>query len=202
MTVIALSKTKEKIMAQVIEYIQNGIDVSKRSMADIAKEVGIGKSTMYEYFTSKEALIEEAYISLIHIAKEYLFEYKDMVDFESAFKEQMSVNIDFMKETLEFMEVVLRHQQALKNADSNKKIKSHITALQKEMDAEMSMIFKMGVKEGYYTNEELSDHHTKYILKALIGGLTHNYCTNQIPMTKDEFLDFLFESTLKNIQKK
>ena len=51
-----MSTTKEKIIDTVTQLLSNNVGFDEISMSSLAMEVGIGKSTIYEYFTSKVEL--------------------------------------------------------------------------------------------------------------------------------------------------
>ena len=61
--------TKNKILDCTIEMLKAG-DIDTISMSKIASSANIGKSTIYEYFSSKEELVKEALKRVIDIALE------------------------------------------------------------------------------------------------------------------------------------
>jgi len=52
------SRRSEILMAARQEFVEKGLEAA--SMAEIARRAGVGKSTIYEYFPSKDKLLEEA----------------------------------------------------------------------------------------------------------------------------------------------
>lgn len=54
----------EKILASAIQVFYKK-SIAKTRMIDIASQAGIGKSTIYEYFTSKRQLIRDAFSYLV-----------------------------------------------------------------------------------------------------------------------------------------
>ncbi|MEG2512456.1 MAG: helix-turn-helix domain-containing protein [Acetivibrio sp.] len=77
-------KEEEKIPSKVVAIFESlirlrdsGSDLSKIKVADIAKEAGIGKGTIYEYFSSKEEII----------MKSVVFEYcKEFITLQTVMK--------------------------------------------------------------------------------------------------------------------
>ena len=58
-----MSKIRDERKAAILlaarsEFCEKGLDAA--SMAEIARRAGIGKSTIYEYFTSKDELLQQA----------------------------------------------------------------------------------------------------------------------------------------------
>ncbi len=56
------TKREEAILSGIIELICSGMDVYSMKVSDIAKAAGMGKGTVYEYFSSKEEMITKALI--------------------------------------------------------------------------------------------------------------------------------------------
>ena len=61
--------TKDKILDCTIEMLKGG-DIDTISMSKIASNANIGKSTIYEYFPSKEDLVKTALKRVVDIALE------------------------------------------------------------------------------------------------------------------------------------
>lgn len=57
-----ISKKETLLYESVIYLLQQGENISEIRVADIAKEAGIGKGTVYEYVSSKEELIANAFL--------------------------------------------------------------------------------------------------------------------------------------------
>ena len=53
---------KKSILYATIKLLNSGIQSHKLKVSDIALEAGVGKGTVYEYFSSKEDLVKEAII--------------------------------------------------------------------------------------------------------------------------------------------
>ena len=64
--------------AAVEVFASKGFDRAK--MDDVAREAGVGKGTLYEYYSDKEALLEESFDLLMGV---YLRELKDEVRHDS-----------------------------------------------------------------------------------------------------------------------
>ena len=59
-----MASTKDKIIEIVIELLKNNVSFDDISMNKVAENVGIGKSTIYEYFESKNDLLSSATLRL------------------------------------------------------------------------------------------------------------------------------------------
>ena len=56
---------KDEILDAVIEIFQNRGIQANFTISELARNVDIGKSTIYEYFTTKEEIITEAIFKVI-----------------------------------------------------------------------------------------------------------------------------------------
>jgi AcrR family transcriptional regulator len=77
-----MQTTRDKILDATISYIKQEPNLSQVSISDIAAKADIGKSTVYEYFENKHALIEEAYSYLLDKYQNILL--KKMVLFKTS----------------------------------------------------------------------------------------------------------------------
>lgn len=70
-------KYKEKeltIMRALLSLISNGASISEIKASDIAREAGLGKGTLYNYFASKEDIFAKTIIYSIHTQLFAIFE--------------------------------------------------------------------------------------------------------------------------------
>lgn len=78
---------KTAIKQVILDAIRNDEDLSKLSMAQISSRSSIPKSTIYEYYKSKNALLDEIFFDVVH---DYILEIKSLpiesLDFEHSFK--------------------------------------------------------------------------------------------------------------------
>ena len=51
------TKKEQQIFQGVLQLIQQGVDLHTVKVQDIATAAGIGKGTLYEYFSSKDEII-------------------------------------------------------------------------------------------------------------------------------------------------
>ena len=58
---------KENLYQSVLQLLEQGNDIHDIKVSDIARAAGMGKGTVYEYFTSREELIARAVLYAIHL---------------------------------------------------------------------------------------------------------------------------------------
>ena len=67
--------TKDKIVDTVIELLQQNVKYEEISMTMVAEKVGIGKSTIYDYFNTKSELLIVSVYKYINILEQDLLSF-------------------------------------------------------------------------------------------------------------------------------
>ncbi|HHU55777.1 MAG TPA: TetR/AcrR family transcriptional regulator [Acholeplasmataceae bacterium] len=185
--------TKNKIIDVIIDYIKAGVNLDIISMQKIANEVGIGKSTLYEYFQSKQDLIEHVYIYLINHYHERLQAIDYLNNFETILKNQIKLIIEVMDEAKTIMEAILQNTSNF--VDNNKLVIKEIEKVNRSMEKQFFSILELGYKEQIISNKYL-DISSQYIVKGLIGSLSAQYVSGNTHFTEEEVIDFIYKSLL------
>ncbi len=81
------------IMDGVISLIRSGNKVAKITSSEIASAAGVGKGTIYEYFSSKEEIISQTFLYSIN---NQINEFERQVASKSGFHEKFSAIVDAM----------------------------------------------------------------------------------------------------------
>lgn len=74
-----LSPKKEALYAAVVDFINEGADMNKLTVSEIASKAGIGKGTVYEYFDNKEELISSAILYNINICNQEILSRMNVI---------------------------------------------------------------------------------------------------------------------------
>lgn len=188
-----MRKTKDIIFDVAIDFIKQGKDLESISLLEIAQAAGIGKSTVYEHFSSKEALIEATYLHLINEYHLMLINDTHSDNFEGSLKGQIKAIIKVMQDAKMIMEAILENPRYV--SIKNEKINDEIYKVQASMENKMTMIFILGYKEGIIS-EKYKDEKSGYIIKALITSLSIQYVHGNIKMSEKEIIDFIYESVI------
>lgn len=102
----------------VMTLLREGRPVHELKVADITESAGIGKSTAYEYFTSKEEIIREA---LAYHLRENFRRFAAYVFSTGTFRDMIRNALDHMEESLDgqstgiFFMVLMEHRMQLDN---------------------------------------------------------------------------------------
>ncbi|MFA5542526.1 MAG: TetR/AcrR family transcriptional regulator [Bacilli bacterium] len=185
-----MSLTKNKIIEVVTNYIKSADNIEKISIKKIAEEAGIGKSTVYEHFKSKEELIDEAYISLIDYYQDIL--KKDIIgyNFEESLKNQIGRVISVMSDAKLIMEAIFQNN-SIPALRCN--VLEKIESVNIDFQEQFSVFLNMGINEGVIS-KSLITKNSKYIIKALMSSLSMQYVSGTTDLNNDEIIDLIYDS--------
>lgn len=90
-----VSEKIKPIYEAVIELLNDGMTLPEIKVSDISKKAGIGKGTVYEYFTSKDEVITQALIYYVSVKLEDL---EGVLEGKSTFREKCEEILVWMDE--------------------------------------------------------------------------------------------------------
>ena len=165
MTSIRERRREEIIKAAILVFGKNNFHKTK--MVDIANQVKIGKSTIYEYFDSKIDLFEQM---LMYIANDYYKFMKSEVGKHDTSKDKLiaftTYHGEFMKNHLELVESAMMDTNLI-----SEKIGKQILSKKEEVFNLLEDI----LIEGVNSEELLEGLDTQLAACAVIGSINHSY---------------------------
>ena len=188
---------KEKLLNTLVTYIKNGVDLQSIALSKIAQDAEIGKSTVYEYFESKEQMIVETYRFLLKHYESILLQDIQAMDFKGALFEELSHTLIVLKDARSLMEAIMKvpyHEIRLDQA-----LKDEINAIQKAMEQRFANIMYLGAVEGVFPYRETRKE-TPYVIRALITGLMFQYINGEMEYTEDELLELIYQEIVRVIK--
>ena len=117
------------IYEAVISLINEGISIPEIKVSDISKRAGIGKGTVYEYFSTKEQVIAEALLYSVQVELEVL---SQTLESKPSFREKYEEIIRWL-DNMNISEVVLVSIFKLTH-DSNEMMPSMKREMMEQMD--------------------------------------------------------------------
>jgi len=189
---------KDKLFQTLVDYVKRGEDLGQIALSKIARDAEIGKSTVYEYFSSKNEMIVETYRYLLKHYESILLQDLHVMDFKGALYEELRRTMLVMKDARSVMEVIMNqpHHQSLR---IDLKLKPEIQAIQEAMEKRFANIMYLGVVEGIFPMRE-SKKTTTYVIRALITGLMFQFINDELDLSEDELLNLIFEEIVRVVQ--
>jgi len=169
--------TKEEKKLEILRaagrvFFRHGFERSK--MDDVAKEAGIGKGTVYEYFTSKEQLFEETVAYNYRILLEGL--KKAIVPGENI-REKLTAFARFVVE-------MFREYSRIFGLTANSSILAReLGAIMIEFNLRVQDILSGEIKEAVSRGEVRADLDPE-LISSIVMGSVHQYCSRQVRICK------------------
>ncbi|MFA7376999.1 MAG: TetR/AcrR family transcriptional regulator [Acholeplasmataceae bacterium] len=186
-------QTKDKIIEVVVNHIKDGSNLSELSLNQIAKEARIGKSTVYEYFKSKDEMISNTYLYLLDTYEGILLTDLIEGDFNEQMRFQLSLILKVMRDAKQLMDAIMN--QSIKEVPFLSRVhEERIKVIQVNMTDRFNQIFEKGMLENQIMVPK-KEH--KYVVQALISGLILQQANNDMKMNDEEALEFTLEQLKK-----
>jgi AcrR family transcriptional regulator len=190
LTQAELQQRRQEIAEKaVMLFVDKGFN--ETSMRQIAKAVGMGKSTLYDYFDSKDDIvvyvIQEHLTVLIQRANAIIAEEGNAADHLSRI---MRMHLAFLLENKAFYLRLLTEAQRLK-VESQQRIQVHRYAYQ---DLVKSLI-EVGIQQGCFRPVDAT-----MSMKTLISMMTPVVYTSRPNGTPEEMLEAGMDLILKGLQ--
>ena len=193
-----MQTAKDKLLNTLVSHIKKGEDLKNISLSKIAQEAEIGKSTVYEYFESKDEMIVETYRYLLKHYEQILLQDLEHMDFKGALFEELSRTLIVLKDARSLMETIMNaphhHDVRIDIA-----LKDEINEIQKAMEQRFSNIMYLGAVEGVFPYRE-PRRETPFVMRALISGLLFQFINGETPFTEDEILEVIYQEIVRLVK--
>lgn len=188
---------RDEILDAVISKFQEEGFSTDLTISQIAKSVDIGKSTIYEYFKTKDDVFKEALFKISKDNIEEVINLKGIEEmcFEEAFKTQLSMILDvscksrliyqvFSKDFIHRMPVSIKEDLKQKMEDTREIIEQRFT-----------LIFIKGVQENLLSITR--DPLNTMVFSSLIVGAILRYSGSDQLIPLNQFVDKIYNTILK-----
>ncbi len=193
-------RKKEIALVALDLFAEKGLDAT--SISEIAKLAGIGKGTVYEYFSSKEELILTAFIAWMEemMGSELADMFVSIEDAEERFRFAVQAIMEpfisddrVVKITLLMFQVMLK-EDALLHAKQTQQLFRSMRKL-------LSDLLLEGVAQGVFKPEIARDVEKITInLFAYLDGIAVHYFVNRTDFDLREQVNFYLEQLLNDIR--
>ncbi len=192
------SNTKTKILETVIDIIKNDPRGQNWTLSNIAKRVGIAKSTIYEYFSSKQELTYEATMFLLNRYQEQFLSLKiENLSFIEALKQNINHTIETLQEAKSLFQFMIGDLVDSGEENYDKKIEDFIKSIHCKLQKRFEEILKKATTEKITTKK--IDFQTQIVISGMIIGNVAQYIHHTFDMDKDSMIELLCQNTIKII---
>lgn len=159
--------TKDKIVDTVIELLKQNVKYEEISMTMVAEKVGIGKSTIYDYFNTKSELLIVSVYKYINILEQDLLDFNlNEYNFHDAFIEQLNKFLN-NNITPDFALAFITDNKTLFTDDLNK-VGLYLNNIQNKISNRFIDIYQKGIEEKIIKINNTEN--IEYLLNSMILG--------------------------------
>lgn len=165
----------------VISIIENGENYGEISVEELAKRSGIGKGTIYEYFSSKEDIYNS---TLSKIIDEFAISMKATVkeSFDESFNAFFDFFMEFSKKCESLLNAVVRDCNA-KGEFKPQILEKEMTELQELFVNVFDSILRQGIDEKILTKRD-KDIEKFFYTGAIMSILSNGFYRDKIDFTE------------------
>ena len=182
-------QTKNKILDCTIEMLKSG-DMDTLSMSKIASKAEIGKSTIYEYFPSKEELVKSALKREIDISLDEFLSVKMGETLYDSYYAHLKKGLEIAEDAIQLVGYPSTNNISFLNKEE---IEEMVSGALLPVFERLVEIYNQGVEEKTITPKR--DFSAKlYVLAAFFKGMLLEKYKHKIP--EEEFISDLYENLL------
>ena len=188
---------KEQIIESVISKFKRDGFSTDLTITEIAKSVDIGKSTVYEYFKSKDDVIKEALLRMSDNNTDRIIKIEDIenMKFEEAFKIQLKVLFKIASESRMMFEVFSKDFQNQLPPAIQGELMIKMQEVKVLVEQRFILIMIKGVTEGLIKVDE--DPLSINVISGLVVGSMLRFSDSETDLDLEKFVDKVYEALLK-----
>jgi len=185
-----MQSTRNKILLATVGFIKDDSNYEQLTLSKIALAANIGKSTVYDYFKSKEELFEETSLFLLSYYDEIVFQDLTNNNFSQSFHEQVKRLIFVVRDARIITDAVFNHHSENITTINSKKIETRIDEFQEKLNLRFQEIFMLAVNENIIYNQN-KEKYKKHVILAIISGLLYQHVNNKIDIEENELISLI-----------
>lgn len=189
-----METTKEKILSVTINLLKDSTNYGEITLNKVALSANIGKSTIYDYFKSKEELLEETILYLLKKYDQILFNDFKNCEFNCMFYDQLKRVINVCNDARIIAETLFNDHKNLMPIDSTQ-IDKNIEIFKNKFIDRLTNIFQCAINEKIIINIHYHKY-KKFVVISIISGLIFQYINGQLEISEDELIELIKKECL------
>lgn len=190
---------RDEILDALIEIFRTEGLGSDFTIKELADKVHIGKSTIYEYFKTKDEILQEAVCRVVDTSIE---EIKSATLVDGTFEDQ--VRAEFIRlfniaKNSRFLFTLASPHNKMVPADPDKNLKDKVKSIQGLYQERFGQIFMKGVEEGVLKPDILLDN--VLIIYSLVTGSILTLANSNLEISEnvdiDQYIDKVYSTIIK-----
>lgn len=195
-----MSRKREILDALIEIFNTKGLDANF-SISELARKVDIGKSTIYEYFDTKDEILTQAMIRIFERAIESVSTHEPnlALPFEQLLKEELHYVFQLATESSNIFKYIMPMQsEALPKHMKNSGIGQELRKTALKFEAMFTSVLTKGVEEHYLHVDDIVIQGTLFaaLVSGSINRLSNANVEQQENIDLDQYIDALYDTIL------
>ncbi|MCH1984293.1 TetR/AcrR family transcriptional regulator [Ruminococcus sp. OA3] len=191
-----LPPKKQAVFKAVIAFLDKGLAPDSLKVSEIAAEAGIGKGTVYEYFSSKEEIITQTLVYELEMTAE---EIQVMIQSAGSFEEVIRKLLDWIEENYERKTSFMRLLQLMERMDELPESIRRELKRQGHSPCDINHYLLRLAKRGQETEELSADIPCSMLASSILAALVMYLSYLNFPdgygrMERESAKDYVWES--------
>ena len=194
-----MARKEEILDALIVIFRKQGID-SDFTMSQLAKEVNIGKSTIYEYFKTKDEVLQQAIGRVVDEAVETI-QNREIVDgdFEELFKTELFTLFNIAFNSRFLFNLISPGFKKQMHSDHRKEMSDKVSGISKFYRERFMSIFMKGVMEGKLNPSLLEDNNL--VITSMVTGSILSLANSNVDLDDNlnvkEYIEKVYAAIIK-----
>lgn len=163
-----LSPKVQAVYRAVVELFAEGADLNTLTVSEITARAGIGKGTVYDYFSNKEEMLAGALYHEVSVACQEL--YEKLKDKKNLFEKMEQILID-MENYKQKMECIFKALHLLMDNSQISKQLREILQKKESYDIPLYHLLQMLIREEFGEDSKISEEDMLYLVMNTISKL-------------------------------
>ncbi len=192
---------KEEILDALIDIFKNQGVGADFTISQLAAKVNIGKSTIYEYFKTKDDILKEAIYQVVRKSFDMIYKRGNIenLSFEEAFKSEMMFLFILHDENKFLINFLSPEFRKVIPSSIQSEFGGSVQKVLTYYEKRFTEIFTKGVIEGIIPEENSVIN--SLLISSLIAGTIMRYANTRVSVTEgldlDEYINAIFKATIK-----
>jgi len=182
---------KEEILDALIEIFTNQGINANFTMKELAGKVNIGKSTIYEYFDTKDELLHQAVCRIIEIGVKsvYSLEISEKDSFEVSFKKELHFLFNLSLNSSHILNMINPGFENYIPAESKKEMMTQVNSVRNHYNKKFEVLFQKGISEGVLVAENILTN--SLMISSLIVGSIIRIGNLEVRIKEEELKEYV-----------
>jgi AcrR family transcriptional regulator len=189
---------REEILSAVLEIFKSKGISSDFTMTELASKLDIGKSTIYEYFKTKEEILTNAVVYMIDLVTKSILERTEINDlpFEESLKSELSYLFDVAQSSHLLMSGISSQIKFTMSDSCKDELRERMNNVNVFYTSKFNNIFIKGIKEGVVPDK--LDKYDEALITSIVAGsivrISNKLLSDNNELDLDKYIDKTYEA--------